>query len=147
MKILLIIMLFIFGGQHFFAQNDHIKRNLNSKTQNIIANSIIDSIETGIANSLPEAISQYLSDQTYLSLLGGVSGYYSSNQVFYILERFFNEYKVLSFAFENIKLNTLIPFATGTYFYEHKGKRSEAEVYITLKLIGKHWKITQLTIN
>ena len=147
MKILLIIILFTIGGQDYFAQKDAVRRNLNSESQNMLANAVIDTIESGISNSQPEKISPYLSLQTYLSLLGGVSGYYSSNQAHYILEKFFTEYLVTSFTFENIKLDTLTPFATGTYFYENKGKRSEAKVYITLKLTGKSWKITQIAIN
>lgn len=146
MKILLII-LFIIGGQDYFAQKDPVKRNLDSETQNSLANNILDSIEVSIAESRPEEISPYLSAQTYLSLVDGVSGYYSSNQVYYILEKFFNEYKVSSFKFDNRELNTLTPFATGTYFYEHRGKRSEAKVYITLKLTGESWEITQIAIN
>ncbi|MFC2103098.1 DUF4783 domain-containing protein [Bacteroidota bacterium] len=147
MKNFLMIVLLIIGGQDYFAQKDPLKRNLNSKSQNILANGILDTVELAIANSQPEDISPYLYVQTYLSFLSGVTGYYSSNQAYYILENFFKEYKVASFKFENIKLNTLTPFATGTYYYDFNGNRGEAKVYITLKLTGTTWKITQIDIN
>jgi hypothetical protein len=147
MKNLFIILLLIIGGQEYFAQEDPVKRNLNSESQNLLANKILDDIEKGIANYQPEKIFPYLSTQTYLSFLSGVSGYYSFNQAHYILESFFKEYKVAAFKFENIKLDTITPFATGTYYYEHKGNRAEAKVYVTLKLTGKSWKITQIAIN
>jgi hypothetical protein len=79
--------------------------------------------------------------------LMGVSGYYSANQSFYVLEKFINEYKVISFKFDSFNFNTITPFAKGTYYYEHKGNRSEAKVYLTMKLTSQSWKITQISIN
>jgi hypothetical protein len=147
MKKLLILIMILIGGQLCFAQQFPTKNNLNSRSQNSLAYGILEEIEESIANAQISAIYHYLSSQIYLSFLNGVSGYYSSNQAYYVLENFLKEYKVTSFSFDNIKLNTLTPLATGTYYYEHKGNRSEAKMYLTLKLTGKSWQITQIAIN
>ena len=89
----------------------------------------------------------YLNTPTYLSLSNGISGYYSSNQAFYVLEDFFNIYKVTSFHFQIIQVHDNLPYATGIYKYYFRGKRDSANVYISLKQVGDSWKITQITIN
>lgn len=147
MKIVFIILLIIIGGKNHLAQDDQLKRNFHSQSQSKLAGELLDTIEQAIADSHYENISPYLSEQTYLSFLNGVNGYYSSNQAYYILEDFFKEYKVISFNLNEIRLNTLTPFATGICYYDNKGNRDEANIYITLKLTGTTWKITQMTIN
>jgi hypothetical protein len=145
-KIIILILLFILG-QQIFAQKYPIKSDLKSNSQNTMAYQVLEEIEMGISKAKLSAISPHLSSQIYLSFLNGVSGYYSSNQAYYVLENFFNEYKVISFKFESFNFNTITPFAKGTYYYEHKGNRSEAKVYLTMKLTGKTWELTQISIN
>jgi len=134
-------------GQQIFAQKDPLRSDLKTSSQNTLAYEILEEIEIGIAKAKLSTLSPHLSSQIYLSFLNGVSGYYSSNQAYYVLENFINEYKVISFKFDSFNFNTITPFAKGTYYYEHKGNRSEAKVYLTMKLIGKTWKITQISIN
>jgi hypothetical protein len=147
MKKIIILILFLILGQQFFAQKYPIKSDLNSSSQNTMVYEILEEIEMGISKTNLSSISPHLSSHIYLSFLNGVSGYYSANQAFYVLENFFKEYKVTSFLFDSFNFNTVTPFAKGTYNYEHKGNRSEAKVYLTMKLTGKSWKITQISIN
>ena len=107
----------------------------------------VKGIEKGISDTKTSDISPYLSSQVYLSFLNGISGYYSSNQAYYVIEKFLKEYKVISFRFNKLKLNTTAPFAIGTYYYEYKGNRSEAKVFVTLKFTSKSWQITQISIK
>ncbi len=131
-----------------FAQQNFLNRNKNdNKEQNNIAMSIFNQIESGISAGSVSEISGYLNSKTYLSLANGISGYYTSNQAFYVLEDFFNIYKVTSFHFQNIQINENLPYATGVYKYYFRGKRDSANVYISLKQTGNIWKITQITIN
>jgi hypothetical protein len=147
MKKIIILILLLILGEQIFAQKYPIKSDLKSNSQNTMAYEILEEIEMGISKTKLSAISPHLSSQIYLSFLNGVSGYYSANQSFYVLEKFINEYKVISFKFDSFNFNTITPFAKGTYYYEHKGNRSEAKVYLTMKLTSQSWKITQISIN
>ena len=143
----LLILIILFNTQVFIAQENQLKQNLNSNSQNSAAYGILDDIENGISDSKTSAISPYLGSQVYLSFINGISGYYSSNQAYYVIEKFLKEYKVISFRFNKLKLNTTAPFAIGTYYYEHNGNRSEAKVFVTLKFTSKSWQITQISIK
>lgn len=79
------------------AQDEIFKQNLSTGDKIKIQSKIFSEIESGILNSDVKKFSQYFSPQPYISLINGVNGYYSSNQAFYILEKFFNEYRVVSF--------------------------------------------------
>ena len=147
MKKLLIILMILIGGEFLLAQETSKSNDLDSNSQNSSAYRILDEIEKAISESQTAIISTYLSAEIYLSLMNGISGYYSSNQTFYVMDDFFKDYKVTSFNFDTINLNTLTPYAIGTYYFEHKGIRSQAKVYITIKQIGKNWQITQISIN
>lgn len=125
-------------------------QNFNPKTQNFKQSEsykVFSDISDGIANSNVESIARYFSSQTYLSLSNGISGYYSSNQAYYVLEDFFKIYRVTAFRFDNIQSDPNNPYATGEYQFEYRGKRDIAQVYISLKKTGKNWKISQITIN
>ncbi len=65
-----------------------------------------------------------------------------------MLEDFFNVHNVISFRFDHKKMDSSdTSYATGIYYYESKGKRDSAQVYITLNKIGNNWFITQISIN
>ncbi|MCG6913909.1 DUF4783 domain-containing protein [bacterium BMS3Abin03] len=108
---------------------------------------MIKQLENGFAKNDVSFISPHLGSQVYLSFLNDVSGYYSSNQAYYILEKFFKDYSVISFSFDKIKTDTTTPFATGRYYYEHRGNRAEAKVYLSLKFSNNSWEITQISID
>ena len=128
------------------AQNKETSR-FDNNTQRNAAQVILTDIEGGIAKGNIAEIFKNLSPQTYFSLTNGIRGYFSSNQAYYILEDFFKVYQVLSFKFHTIQTENGNPYATGIYTYEFKGKRETAQVYLSLKNVGKSWKIIQITFN
>ncbi len=140
-------LIFLVGNIDFAQQNFLYKSHNENQEQSNMLGSIFNRIESGISIGNVSEISGYLNTQTYLSLANGISGYYSSNQAFYVLEDFFNVYKVTSFRYQNIQTNGNQPYATGVYKYYFRGKKDSANVYISLKEVGDTWKITQITIN
>jgi hypothetical protein len=107
----------------------------------------LNEIEEGIKNGDINKLTGYFASQPYISLLSGVNGYYSSNQTYYILQDFFQNFKVVSFKFDNKKFEENVVYGTGEYFYERKGKRESAYLYVTLNKIGNKWFILQISIN
>ncbi|MEI7811214.1 MAG: DUF4783 domain-containing protein [Ignavibacteria bacterium] len=108
---------------------------------------IFNRIEEGISFREIEKFSRFFGAQTYLSLTNGNPGYYSPNQVFYILQDYFRIFKPVNFRFITMSDNTDTPYASGYYKYESKGIRGTARIYISLKLTGNNWIISQITIN
>lgn len=104
-------------------------------------------IEEGFSLGEAEKFSEYLGSQTYASMANGISGYYSANQFFYILQNYFSIYKPINFRIVNSNSKSDNPYASGYYKYESKGIRGTAMVFVSLKLFGSHWKISQITIN
>lgn len=130
-----------------FPQNSNFIQKTDSNINKHQDELIFKEIESGIKDAKVDRISKYFGQQTYFSFSNGINGYYSNNQAFYVLEDFFNLYKVTSFKFDYIKTDKNNSHATGKYNYDNKGQRSTAQVYISLKKIGSTWIITQFTIN
>jgi len=144
------IIVILFSPSFFnplFSQNNNLQKNLNPTGTVKIQSIIFDEIETGILNNDLKSFSQYFTSQPYISLINGVNGYYSSNQTYYILEDFFNSFKVVSFRFEEKKTEESVSYGKGAYYFEKKGKREIAHLYITLSKAGSRWYITQISIN
>lgn len=142
------LLIVLFSVSAFsFSQNLH--QNVKSDSLKNIKDdeSVFFVIEDSFREADINKISKYFGQQTYFSLLNGISGYYSSNQAYYVLQDFYNLYKVTAFKFDHIKSDKTTPYATGKYNYDYKGKRGVAQVYISLKKTGNNWIITQLTIN
>jgi hypothetical protein len=137
----------ILAFNHSAAQDENFKQNLSTGNKVKIQSKIFSEIESGIIENDVNKFSQYFSPQPYISLINGVNGYYSSNQAFYILEKFFNEYRVVSFKLEEGKTEGTVSYGKGDYQYEKKGRRESAHLYITLNKSGSKWYITQLSIN
>lgn len=148
MKIFIYIVILILScAVPLTAQEKGFLNKSGRNIQVVPAQKVFQEIEAAIAAGNTAALSGFLGSQTYFSLASGSSGYYSFNQAFYVLENFFNVYQVRAFRFNNLQAVDNNPYATGIYAYESKGKRDTARVYVSLKLIGNHWKITQITIN
>ena len=146
--IILIFVLNIFlGGSVSSQEKNFLNKFDSSKNNTAPVQMVFSRIESAISQGDVAILSSYIGSQTYLSLSNGIRGYYSSNQAYYLLEDFFRIYSVSSFRFENLNTNENVPYATGIYNYEFKGKRNETQAYISLKKIGRSWKITQITIN
>lgn len=143
----ILVLVFCFFVQFTRAQESRFYNKLDSSHRQSSAKNIFDEIELGISSGKPASILGYLSSQTYLSLSNGTSGYYSSNQAYYILEDYFRIYRVISFRLQNVKVDEYSPYATGTYHYDFRGKRGVAKVFISLNKTANSWKISQLTID
>ena len=139
--------MFTFSLGFTFSQSSKFTNKSKLTVENNQQESIFKEIESGIKEGDVERISRYFGSQTYFSFSNGINGYYSSNQAFYVLEEFFNIYKVTSFKFDHIKNDKFNSYATGKYNYDNKGQRNTAQVYISLKKVGPNWIITQFTIN
>lgn len=147
MKIITYIFIIILFSTITFSQQTKLRSNSDSNKNAQIDSQVFNDLELCIKDGNIAGISKYFGQQTYFSLSNGISGYYSSNQAFYVLEDFFKLYKVTSFRFDHIKVDKNSSYATGIYSYDNKGKRNNAQVYLSLKKIGNNWNITQLTIN
>ncbi len=108
---------------------------------------IFQNFERGLNSGEIEIFFNSLTSSTYLSLQNGVSGYFSVNQLFYILKDFLTVYKPLSFKLNSIISKTNNPFATGTLRYVSTGTRGSYQVFISLSQKDEEWTISQITIN
>ena len=142
-----VVFLFVFNGKLSFSQHDSIQQNLSSDSKVNTQIIIFNDIESGILTNDVKKISKYLSPQPYISLINGVNGYYSSNQAYYILEDFFTIYKVVSFKLSEMKNDESVSYGKGDYYFEKKGKREVAHLYVTISKSGSKWHITQISIN
>jgi hypothetical protein len=147
-KILFILLLFVSFITLSQAQEAEQVKDINNQEGKVTAGAAFEKIESSIAAGNVEMLSGYFSSQMYLSLSNGISGYYSSNQAYYVLEDFFKNYRVVDFKFNNVKNGEEDNvYATGLYNYILNEKRESAQAYVSIKLAGEKWKITQLTIN
>jgi len=147
MKKLFYILIFLLSISVSFSQTSNFTRKSETKKDNQQEEIIFKEIETSIKDANVKNLSKYFGQQTYFSFSNGTNGYYSNNQAFYVVEDFFNLYKVTSFKFDYVKVDKNNSHATGKYNYDNKGQRSTAQVYISIKKIGNNWIITQFTIN
>ncbi|MBK7265268.1 MAG: DUF4783 domain-containing protein [Ignavibacteriales bacterium] len=124
--------------------------NLTDKSKNFRSipepSEVFFDLENGLKHGDPSKFSKYLSENSYISLPNGVSGYFSSNQSFYILKDFFKSFDPVNFSFSQTG-GKKDPVATGGLIYESNGKREHAIVYITLQYESNFWRVTQLTVN
>lgn len=141
------IILFISNTVNLTAQEKNLQQNISTGKNIKVQSVILNEIESGIANKDVKKFSKYFSAQPYLSLVNGVNGYYSSNQAYYILDDFFNSFRVVSFSLEEVKTDDAVSYGKGDYYYEKKGRREVAHFYVTLSKSGSKWYITQLSIN
>jgi len=130
-----------------FAQRRSLHNKRNFIKRNTVVFTIFKEIENSFSKSDIGKIARKLSGQTYLNLMDKINGYYSSNQAYYVLKEFFENYHIVRFKFQNIVTDNNNPYATGKYIYVHRRKQDIARVYIAIKLVGHFWKITQITIN
>lgn len=146
-KLYLFIAICLIYNFGIFAQNEKFIHNFKTSTNSDSNLIIISEIEESIKNADVIKLAKFINSKTYFSLMGNINGYYTTNQAFYLLEDFFKIYKVQLFKFNQVNSFENNPYATGTLYYESKGRRSKAQVYVSLKRIGENWIISQLSIN
>jgi len=97
--------------------------------------------------SNPALLSNYLADETYLSIKNGYSDYYSRSQTFYILKDFIRSFSPLKIKLMRKSLNTASPFAEGVLFYFLRGRKKRAKVFLSLEKQKGRFVIAQITID
>ena len=132
-----LILTFHFNSRFIYGQELHGKDALK----------VFMRIEEGISEAAVDKFSEYFGNKNYLSLSNGVSGYYSSNQSYYVIKDFLSINQPTSFKLSNIVTDTSTPFASGMLKYNVKGVRNNVIVFISLHQIDNQWKISQITIN
>jgi len=142
-----VIGFLVSGSSSLFPQHNNLQQNLSTDSKVKVQTIVFNDIEKGIVSNDVKKFSQYFSPQPYISLVNGVNGYYSSNQAYYIMEDFFNSFKIVSFKMEETKTEGTVSYGKGDYYYEKKGRREVAHLYITLSKSGNKWYITQISIN
>ena len=142
-----VIGFLVSGSSSLFPQHNNLQQNLSTDSKVKVQSIVFNDIEKGIVSHDVKKFSQYFSPQPYISLVNGVNGYYSSNQAYYIMEDFFNSFKIVSFEMAETKTEGNVSYGKGDYYYEKKGRREVAHLYITLSKSGNKWCITQISIN
>lgn len=149
-KIYFILFVFLFAGlisTFSLAQEKEVIERKDETFAKDSYRSTLDEIGSGITSGKIATISGLFSSQIYLNLFNGASGYYSSNQAYFVLQEFLKTRQVLSLNLNDIQEDDENVYATGTYNYQEKGKIESSQIYMSLKRSNKKWKITQITIN
>lgn len=129
------------------AQDAHKKNHeYKGRDQKPAIEKVFQAIEDGLSKGDPGAFTKYCTGQTYISLSDVYTGYFSSNQAFYILQNYFSVHQPASFRYTS-RNEGENPYATGEYHYETRNRRGTAQVFISLRLQRNDWQISQITIR
>ena len=107
---------------------------------------IFESAEGAISSASIRSLSSQLASRVYISIPGGESGYFSSNQAQYVLESYFGTHRAVRFSFNTFGESLSTPYATGTGSFLYRGSRYERQVYVSLSQEGTRWVISQVNI-
>lgn len=107
----------------------------------------IENIIAGLNDGSVSNVSRYFSNQVYLSLKTGERGYYSNNQAYYLLDKFFKIYEPISFQTTAKMIESANPYLAGKLFCRFKGSIDTFQFYMSLNWNGFRWEITQISIN
>ena len=109
-------------------------------------NQVFKNVREGILANNISLFSSRLASQVYVNLRGGESGYYSDNQVHYVLGNYLRSRKLANFEFTTVGHSESNPYATGSAVFIVKGTREVTQVYVSLSFVGERWAITQINI-
>lgn len=107
---------------------------------------VFDAIESAILGGDVKKLAPYFGKQLNLSLHSGTTGYFSSNQSYYILQNYFSSRKIISFKFTSRKLDDTSPFATGGGTSRAKGVNEILQFYVALAEVDGRWVISQFNV-
>jgi hypothetical protein len=137
-----VLKLFLIGIIFCYTVNLSAQESKSKEAQKVFS-----SFEDGLSKGAVDKFSNYFSEKNYLSLISGVTGYYSSNQSYYVLKDFLSIYQPLSFKLVNVVSETSTPFASGVFRFNSRGIRGSANVFISLQFSDNKWHISQITVN
>lgn len=121
---------------------DNLSDTLSTKAEKVLA-----SFEKGIQHGTIEEFYVYFGSEIYLSFHNGITGSFSSNQSFFLLKDFFNDYIPVKFTYSKKVTDKEFPYGIGTLYYNRKGVRGILQVFISLTLESGSCKISQITID
>ncbi|MGD8782393.1 MAG: DUF4783 domain-containing protein [Ignavibacteria bacterium] len=127
--------------------NNLTDTKVNDNDMDNKARQVLELFEEGINEGEVKKFSTFFSDETYISLKNSISGTFSSNQLYYIMQDYFNVYHPYSFRLTNLVTNTKFPYATGEMNYSYYSVKGKAKVYISLDYLKNSWRIVQISIQ
>ncbi len=130
-----------------FGQINNLMDTKSINTLDNQAQEVLKLFEEGVNEGEVKKFSTYFNDETYVSLKSSVSGTFSSNQLYHIIQDYFNVYHPYSFRLTNIITNTKFPYATGEMNYSYHSIKGKAKVYISLDYLKDSWRIVQISIQ
>jgi hypothetical protein len=116
------------------------------RPQQAEARKLFGLIERGISDASLGSASSSFAQQVFVNMSEGESGYFSANQTVSILQRYLSNRSSLSFTFSRYGDSGSTPYATGRLTSISKGRRESAQIYVSLRLHGSKWVITQFNI-
>jgi hypothetical protein len=143
-------ILLIFNSQSFSQDNWWKNKKYKSKEkQQKYDNCKITflNIADGFLYNNVTYISPYIQNELYLNLPNTERGNYSKQQSIYIIESFFNNFRVYSFKWRNASASELYAFAMGRYKYQRNGFINTFTVSVSLKYTNNLWLIEQILVN
>lgn len=108
---------------------------------------ILKKTETAFHTSNLSTLQPMFAGRVYVSFFTGENGYFSSNQTYFILKKFFEDYHVISFSFQTINSESVNPYGVGQYFYLYRGIKNSVQLYLSLHRSDGGWKINQITLS
>ena len=121
-------------------------------SQSTSASSVFEDIQRGISAGDIYVFVKHFAKQAYVSLRGDEGGYYSDgyfseNQLMYILQNFFGSRVIMrQFKFSTIDESETGPYATGSGNFMYRGHRELLQIYVALSKLDDRWVITQFNV-
>lgn len=108
---------------------------------------VLSSFESGIAHGTIEEFYAHFGGEIYLSFHSGIRGSFSSNQSFFLIKDFLNDYTPIKFNYTKKKTDSEYPYGIGTLYYNRNGVKGILQVFISLNMDSGNCKISQITID
>ena len=107
---------------------------------------VIEDLQRGITNSDINAFAKHFGKQVYVDLPGEDGGYFSENQLFYILQNFFGPRHAQQFKFSTVDESDSGSYATGSCVFLFRGHREMLQIYVALSKLNDKLVITQFNV-
>jgi hypothetical protein len=106
---------------------------------------IFSLVESGLRQADLSSASRLFGRDVFVSLKGGESGYYSSNQAYLIVQSFLHARRPVNFTFTTRQEGDEA-FATGSGVFLSKGTRETLQVYVAVARQSGRWVISQFNV-
>lgn len=120
--------------------NANLFANDNLKTS-------IQNVKEGLKENSISKFSNMFGDNCYLSLNNGNTGYFTKSQIYYIIENYFEQYKMTECELNSTNIEGNIANIAGKVSYIYSGVKYSTDIYVSFKNISEKWYISQLIIK